>query len=177
MMTNQINGSSVMDISSAIILLVDDDRQNTAILRKSLAQFHNVHAVHTGEKAIEFCRQTLPDLILLDVMMPNLDGHVTCKILRTLEGMQDCPIIFSTSLRCIEDEKKCWEAGGTDIVSKPVSPLTLLMRIQAHIQLKTQSGELKSLAIFDSLTGLRNRRLFNDYKLNQIPSNSRNDTD
>jgi PleD family two-component response regulator len=176
-MINQISDSSVTDISSAIILLVDDDRLNSAILSKSLEQFHNVHAVHSGEEAIGFCQQTLPDLIILDVMMPDLDGHVTCKILRTLEGMQECSIIFSTSLTGIEDEIKCWEAGGTDFVTKPVSPLSLLKRVQAHIRLKLQSDELKPLAIFDNLTGLRNRRRFDDYNLHEINSNYRNEAD
>ena len=59
-------------------------------------------------------------------MMPGLDGHITCQMLRTIDGMENCPIIFSTSLSGIEDEIKCWEAGGNDFVSKPVSPLTLV---------------------------------------------------
>jgi len=110
-------------------------------------------------------------------MMPGLDGHTTCKILRTLEGMEDCPIIFSTSLTGIEDELKCWEAGGTDFVSKPVSAHILLMRVQSHIRLKLQCNELKSLAIYDSLTGLRNRRFFNDYYKQQVHVSQRNNTD
>lgn len=176
-MVKQIIDLAVKDIDSAVILLVDDDRMNTAILSKAFEHFNNVYSAHSGEEAIEFCQKNLPDLIILDVMMPGLDGHTTCKILRTLKGMEDCPIIFSTSLTGIEDELKCWEAGGTDFVSKPVSPHTLLMRVESHIRQKLQSNELKSLAIYDSLTGLRNRRFFNDYYKQQLHVCQRNNTD
>jgi diguanylate cyclase (GGDEF)-like protein len=176
-MIKQIIDSSVADISDAKILLVDDDRLNTAILRKSLALFDNVYSVYSGQDAIEFCHKNLPDLVLLDVMMPGLDGHITCQMLRTINGMANCPIIFSTSLSGIEDEMKCWEAGGNDFISKPVSPLTLLMRVQAHIRLKLQCDEHKSLAIFDSLTGLRNRHFFDDYYQQQVHLSQRNKTD
>ncbi|MEP1444900.1 MAG: diguanylate cyclase [Paraglaciecola sp.] len=176
-MVKQIIDHSVKDISSAVILLVDDDRLNTAILSKAFEQFKNVFSAHSGEEAIEFCQKNLPDLILLDVMMPGLDGYTTCKILRSLEGMEDCPIIFSTSLSGIEDELKCWEAGGTDFVSKPVSPKTLLKRVEVHIQLKLESNKLKHLAIYDKLTGLRNRRFFDDYYKQQLHICQRSNTD
>jgi DNA-binding response OmpR family regulator len=92
--------------------------------------------VHSGNDAIEFCHKIRPDLILLEVMMPVLDGHVTCKILRTLQGMENCPIIFSTPHFETEDNIKCSEAGGTDFISKPISPATLLECVQNHIRKK-----------------------------------------
>jgi diguanylate cyclase (GGDEF)-like protein len=176
-MIKHVVNSPLTDISNAKILLVDDDRLNTAILRKSLDQFNNVYSVHSGEEAIEFCQKTLPDLVLLDVMMPGLDGHVTCKILKTLEGMKDCPIIFSTSLTGIEEELKCWEAGGSDFVSKPVSSITLLIRLQSHIRLKMQGNKRTSSPIFDSLTGLRNKRFFEGFYQQHIHVSKRNNTD
>lgn len=168
---------STSDITNAKILLVDDDNLNTEVLAQSLNQFKNVHAVSSGIAAIEFCKQTPPDLVLLDVMMPELDGHETCRILRTLSGMQDCPIIFSTSLGGVQDEINCWESGGTDYVSKPVSPLSLIKRVQSHIRLKLQSDAQKALAVFDSLTGLRNRRFFDDYYAQQINLSRRTKSD
>tara|TARA_R110002167_G_scaffold117381_2_gene293314 strand:+ start:195 stop:728 length:534 start_codon:yes stop_codon:yes gene_type:complete len=176
-MIKQIINPSVKDKSTTIILLVDEDRRSTAILSNSLEQLYKVHVVHSGEEAIEFCQQRLPDLIFLDVMMPNLDGYVTCKILRTLEGMQYCPIIFSTSLTGIEDEIKCWEAGGTDFLAKPVSPVTLLMRVQAHIRLKSQSDASKFSAILDGISGLRKRRHFDNCNLHEVNSNCNNDAE
>lgn len=176
-MVEQIIDSSIQDISSARILLVDDDQLNTAILRNAFDNFNNVYSAHSGEEAIEFCQKALPDLILLDVMMPGLDGYTTCKILRTIEGMDDCPIVFSTALTGMEEELKCWEAGGTDFVSKPVSPTTLLKHVQAHIRLKLQCNELRSLAIYDSRTGLRNRRYFDDYYNQQMHVSRRDNTD
>jgi diguanylate cyclase (GGDEF)-like protein len=176
-MIKQIIDLSVADISNATIFLVDDDRLTTAILRKALALFNNVYSVYSGQEAIEFCHETLPDLVLLDVMMPGLDGHITCQMLRTIDGMENCPIIFSTSLSGIENEIKCWEAGGNDFISKPVSPFTLLMRVQSHIRLKLQSDEQKSIAIFDRLTGLRNRYFFDDYYQQQVHLSQRDRTD
>lgn len=168
---------STADIASANILLVDDDQLNTDILSQSLKQFDNVYSVNSGALAIEFCKNTPPDLVLLDVMMPEMDGHATCRELRRIDGMQDCPIIFSTSLSGVQDEINCWEAGGTDFISKPVAPRSLIKRIQSHIRLKLQSDAQKALAIFDSLTGLRNRRFFDDYYEQQISLSHRTKTD
>jgi diguanylate cyclase (GGDEF)-like protein len=176
-MITQIMDSSTVDITNALILLVDDDKLNTLITAKSLEQFRNVKAVHSGAKAITFCKETPPDLVLLDVVMPGLDGHATCRVLRTLEGMENCPIIFSTSLESVEDEINCWDAGGTDFVSKPVSPATLQKRIQSHLRLKLKSDKQNALAAFDSLTGLRNRRFFDDYYQEQLRLGRRNKTD
>ncbi|MBU3004463.1 GGDEF domain-containing response regulator [Paraglaciecola arctica] len=176
-MVKQIVDSCCKDISSATILLVDDDRMNTATLSTAFEQFDKVYSAHSGEEAIEFCQKNLPDLIILDVVMPGLDGHTTCKILRTIDGMEDCPIIFSTSSTGVQDELKCWEAGGTDFVCKPVSTDTLLMRVENHIRRRLESNELKFLAIYDRLTGLRNRRFFNDYYKQQLHVSQRSNSD
>ncbi|MGS2719641.1 GGDEF domain-containing response regulator [Paraglaciecola aestuariivivens] len=162
-MTQEYFDDSTFDMSLANILLVDDDSFVLSVLKQALKDFKNVHCVTSGAQAITFCNDSPPDLVVLDVMMPELNGLETCRMLRTIEGMQDCPIIFSTSLDSLEDELKCWEAGGTDFVLKPIVPMSLIKRIQAHIRLKFQSDAQKELAIIDSLTGLRNRRFFDDY--------------
>lgn len=168
---------SMSDIASANILLVDDEHLNTDILVECLNQFKNVYTVTSGARAIAFCKKSPPDLIILDVMMPEMNGHETCRILRKLDGMDDCPIIFSTSLNSAQDEINCWDAGGTDFVTKPITPQTLIKRIQSHIRLKLQSDAHKALAIFDSLTGLRNRRFFDDFYTQQLSLSRRTKTD
>lgn len=81
--------------------------------------------------------------------------------------MESCPIIFSTFLNTIEDEVSCWEAGGSDFVGKPVIPLTLKRRIFAHLQVKLRADQDRALSNQDPLTGLFNRRFFDDYYARQ----------
>lgn len=168
---------STEDITKANILLVDDDKINTAILARSLAMFKNTSQVHSGLDAIEFCKKTPPDLVILDVLMPVMDGYATCKMLKSLPHMENCPIIFSTSLGNTSDEIACWEAGGSDFVSKPVSPQTLLKRIWSHLTLKLKYDEQQELAYFDSLTGLGNKRHYTNFYSEQLALASRTKKD
>ena len=167
-MQNSTTNLSSQDVVNAKILLVDDDKINTAILVRSLKMFQQVYEVHSGVDAIEFCKETPPDLVILDVVMPSMDGYATCKILKSMPQMENCPIIFSTTLETVEDEIACWEAGGSDFVTKPAIPQTLMKRIEAHLQLKLKSDAQQELAYFDSLTGLGNRRHYNNIYKEQV---------
>lgn len=176
-MNNLIQDLSSQDVVKAKILLVDDEKMNTAILAKSLAMFPDIHQVHSGLEAIEFCKKSPPDLIILDIVMPGMTGYETCKALKKLPSMLNCPIIFSTSLTSIDDELACWEAGGADFINKPVIPLTLIKRIWSHIQVKLKYDEQQKLSYFDSLTGLGNRRHFDAFYVEQLALASRAKTD
>jgi len=172
-----IQDLTLQEVSNAKILLVDDEKMNTAILAKSLYMFPNISRVHSGPEAIEFCKNSPPDLVILDIVMPNLNGLETCKIIKKLPLMQNCPVIFSTSLQSIEDELACWEAGGSDFINKPVTPMTLLKRIMSHIQLKLKYDQQQKLAYFDSLTKLGNKRYYDDFYKEQMLLASRSKTD
>lgn len=167
-MQSSTTNLSSLDVLNAKILLVDDDKINTAILARSLRMFEHIYEVHSGVDAIEFCKETPPDLVILDVVMPSMDGYATCKILKSMPEMGNCPIIFSTTLETVEDEIACWEAGGADFVAKPAIPQTLIKRIQAHLQLKLKSDAQNELAYFDGLTGLGNRRYYNNIYKEQL---------
>jgi diguanylate cyclase (GGDEF)-like protein len=164
-LSNVQNGQ--IDIFGAHILLVDDDQMHNEILENSLSEFERISMCNNGSDAIEFCRKQQPDLVVLDVLMPGLDGHEACKVIKTLPNMESCPIIFSTFLNTIEDEVSCWEAGGSDFVGKPVIPLTLKRRIFAHLQVKLRADQDRALSNQDPLTGLFNRRFFDDYYARQ----------
>jgi diguanylate cyclase (GGDEF)-like protein len=165
------------EVEKAVILLVDDDKLNTAILRRALSDFGQTFEVHSGQGAIDFCKKHPPDLVILDVDMPGLSGLETCRLLRAMDCMLNCPIIFSTAHTSTEIELACWEAGGSDFVPKPVVPLTLIKRIYAHVVLKLKSDVRDSLALFDGLTELRNRRYFDDFYENQLNLAKRNGRD
>lgn len=165
------------EVEKAVILLVDDEEVNTAILRNALTDFGRTYEVHSGDEAISFCKKHPPDLVILDVQMPELDGLTTCKLLKTMPEMANCPIIFSTSLETVEDELRCWEAGGADFIPKPVVSLTLIKRIHSHVLLKLKSDMRDNLAFYDNLTDLRNRRYFDDIYTQQINLAKRNSND
>ena len=176
-MHNLLQVQPLIEVTKAKILLVDDEKINTMVLADALKDFELVYQVQSGAEAIKFCKKTPPDLVILDVKMPNMNGHITCKMLKNLPHMQNCPIIFSTSLSSVEDELACWDAGGADFVSKPVTPRTLLKRIWSHIELKLRHDIHQELAFFDGLTGLKNRRFFDDFYQQQIALAKRIDED
>ncbi len=167
------------NIHDAIILVVDDNSINTDILLSMLTSYgyKNCVAINLPLEAIEFCTKNPPDLIILDVIMPDINGHKLCRILKKIPGMENCPIIFSTTSNTPEDEISCWEAGGSDFVSKPVLPQTLVKRIESHLQLKLINDVKDELIIIDSLTGLRNRRFYDEVYRQQVNLALRNNED
>jgi diguanylate cyclase (GGDEF)-like protein len=107
--------------------------------------------------------------------MPVLDGLLTCKILKTIPSMLNCPIVFSTADTSTEQEIKCWDAGAADFVSKPIVVQTLVKRIRAHVQVKMQSDLIENMVFIDSQTDLYNKRYFIDCYEKQISLAKRND--
>ncbi|MBD8525643.1 GGDEF domain-containing response regulator [Pseudomarimonas arenosa] len=142
---------------SGRVLLVDDDSQLTELLTRILGTRHEVLIASRGEQALQMCLQHRPDLLLLDLRLPDMDGLSVCRQLRAGE-FAATPIIFITAGS--EEETACWEAGGSDFVCKPINPLTLMHRVNAHLALKFQADSLQHLAYKDSLTGIANRRYF-----------------
>jgi diguanylate cyclase (GGDEF)-like protein len=142
------------------ILLVDDQIANIMQIRHILGPELETYAATSGEEALKKCYSTLPDLVILDVQMPGMDGLETCRRLREDMQTRDIPVIFVTAGASPEDEDACWLAGGSDFVLKPINPSTLQNRVQAQLKLKAQADELRRLAYTDGLTGLPNRRSF-----------------
>ncbi len=137
-----------------LVLVVDDNSENRKLLGNLLqANNYDVGSASDGERALEFIKNKHPDLILLDIIMPDMDGYEVCKKLKSNLETQYIPIIFLTAKTGTEDLVKGFEVGGVDYVSKPFNEIELLARVKTHIELKT----LRSLInICSSCKSIRN---------------------
>lgn len=146
------------------ILIVDDIAQNLQVLGQVLSQEgYRVAVATSGMQALDVVQKVTPDLILLDVMMPEMDGYETCRKLKQIPEMSHVPIIFLTARNSTEDIVSGFEVGAVDFVSKPFINVELLARVrtQVHVnslmkELEEKNRELEDKAIHDQLTGLYN---------------------
>ncbi|MDB4261245.1 response regulator [bacterium] len=116
------------------LLIVDDEPTNIHILSNILSEDYEIRAANNGERAIEAAKSQSPDLILLDMIMPGLDGLQVCKLLRENEATKDIPVIFVTSMSDPANEELGLQAGAVDYISKPVSPPIVKARVKIHLQ-------------------------------------------
>ena len=118
------------------VLIVDDNAENRVLLSGLLKPHYRVFVSTGGKQALNICTKKQPDIVLLDVMMPEMDGYEVCEQLKNDPVTCDIPVIFLTAKSEIENEQKGFEVGGVDYIHKPVSPPILLSRINTHIKLK-----------------------------------------
>lgn len=144
------------------LLLVDDQRINILTLHELFREKCEIFMAMNGEQALESCRKSLPDLILLDVHMEGLDGYEVCRRLKKDPETHDIPVIFVTAQGAEEDEVLGLELGAVDFIVKPINPTIVRARVNTHLTLKYQSDLLRSLALLDGLTGVANRRKFDE---------------
>jgi sigma-B regulation protein RsbU (phosphoserine phosphatase) len=129
--------------SKPSILVVDDTPANLTLMTGLLQDDYQVRAATSGEKALKIAySDNPPDLILLDIMMPEMDGHEVCRRLKADEKTRDIPIIFLTAMSEAEDEEKGLKLGAVDYITKPVSPPIALARIHTHITMHRQKKAL-----------------------------------
>lgn len=150
------------------LLVVDDQAANIQAMYQVFAGTYTVFMANNGPAALALCHENPPDLVLLDVVMPQMDGLEVCRKLKASERTSNIPVIFVTGGNSSVEENACWEAGGVDFVSKPINPLTLRNRVRSHLTLKLQSDILRGLAFVDGLTGIANRRQFDEQLLVEI---------
>ena len=144
-----------------IILIVDDIASNIQILANILKDMYNIKVATNGENAIAIAsKEPKPDLVLLDVIMPEMDGYEVCKQLKNDNHTKDIPIIFVTANNETVDEENGFNLGAVDYITKPVNPAIVKVRVKTQITIKQQQDELKLLASTDSMTKLYNRRYF-----------------
>lgn len=125
-----------MDTENNHILIVDDNLKNLQIIGQLLkSEGFMISLAPSGKQALELLNSFLPDLILLDVMMPELDGLEVCRLIKTKERLKDIPIVFLTAKNETEDLIKGFEAGGVDYVTKPFHQRELLIRVKNHLEL------------------------------------------
>ena len=144
------------------ILIVDDAMENIQILHQALQDAHDVLFAMNGAMALHIAQHQLPDLILLDAVMPDMDGYAVCAALRASAATRDIPIIFVTALKTPEDETRALDAGAADFISKPVNAAVVRARVRTQLTVKRQSDALRELTLTDGLTGVSNRRAFDD---------------
>jgi len=129
---------------NADILVVDDTRDNLRLLTKLLVE-HGFYArpVSNGQKAILAIQDQLPDLILLDIMMPDMDGYAVCEVLKADERTRDIPVIFISALNETVDKVKAFSSGGVDFITKPFQPEEVLARVETHLALRNMQKQLQ----------------------------------
>lgn len=128
----------------ATVLVVDDTPDNLSLMSALLKDTYRVKIANNGEKAIKIAQsETPPDLILLDIMMPGMDGYEVCRILKSDPSTREIPVIFLTAMTSVDDEKKGLELGAVDYITKPISPPVVMARVKAHLQIKASADFLK----------------------------------
>jgi len=187
-----INVSAALPPRQAKILVVDDQQDSLELLSTILKLHgHEVKECNRGKSAIEYASISIPDLILLDISMPEMDGFSTCQMLRGDRATQDIPIIFITGLKEAEDKTLAFKFGGNDYITKPFQVEEVIARVehqlkfyylQAELKAKNQqleieitnrqiaetkllklNHELSKLAISDGLTNIANRHYLDRY--------------
>ncbi len=146
----------------AKLLIVDDQPINSQILHHALSGDHQVLVATSGEQALELCTSDRPDLILLDVSMPGMDGFEVCTRLKADPTTCNIPVIIVSAHNDVAAETHGLGVGAVDYIFKPINPIIVRARVKAHIALKLQSDLLRSWAYMDGLTGVHNRRHFDE---------------
>lgn len=140
------------------ILVVDDDRSMRIALSKAVAQDNYVlELARNGQHALELSQRRMPDLILMDALMPEMDGFIACRRIRQLPGGEEVPILMITGLEDEHSIARAFSAGATDYVPKPVHFALLRQRVARLLQASKAEQHVRKLAYFDTLTGLPNR--------------------
>ena len=131
-------------LEKTTVLVVDDSPDNLSLISGLLKDIYKLKVANNGEKAIKIAQSdTKPDLILLDVMMPGLSGYEVCQTLKADPATRHIPIIFLTAMAGTDDEKKGLELGGSDYITKPISPPILLARVKTQLQNKAAADFLR----------------------------------
>nr|WP_320193394.1 PleD family two-component system response regulator [uncultured Desulfobacter sp.] len=148
-------------IKAGSVLIVDDAPVNIRMLASALKDTYRVRVANGGLKALDIAgSDDPPDIILLDVKMPEIDGYEVCRRLKQNPETMQIPIIFVTTRGSSQDEAFGLNLGAVDYISKPFSIPVVKARVRTHLQLKRHRDKLESLAMIDGLTGIANRRSF-----------------
>ena len=142
------------------ILIVDDAPENIKVLGGALTQDYKILIARDGETALKLARTEPVDMVLLDIVMPDIDGYEVCRRLKGDEMTRELPVIFITTLDATEDETTGLELGAVDYITKPFRLPIVKARVKTHMELKAKNDLLLRLANVDGLTGVPNRRCF-----------------
>ncbi len=133
----------------ATVLVVDDTPDNLSLMGGLLRDHYHVKVANQGEKALKIAQgEQPPDLILLDIMMPGMDGYEVCRRLKANLHTRDIPVIFLTARADMEDERQGLALGAVDYITKPISPPILLARVATHLALKASADFLRDKSAY-----------------------------
>ncbi len=156
------------------LLIVDDIPANISTLSNFLVSIgFKVLVAQNGKRAIQRAEYAHPDLILMDVIMPEMNGFDACRILKSKESTKEIPIIFMTALTDTVDKVKGFKVGAADYVTKPIQQEEVLARVNVHLALKKALAALTVLATTDAMTGVYNRRFAYEILTKQIATAKR----
>ncbi|WP_338544602.1 diguanylate cyclase [Pseudomonas benzopyrenica] len=145
-----------------LILIVDDQKSNLRVLGDLLRDEARIMLAKSGVQALTKAAREHPDLILLDVVMPGIDGLQLIQLFKRRAETSAIPVIFITAANDLHREVECFELGASDFIQKPFNPLAVLARVRLHLQLARQRRLLEQLAHMDPLTAVGNRRRFDE---------------
>jgi len=148
----------IMKTLDQTILIVDDDKTNRKMLKELLQKQAKIIFAKNGEQARELARKHIPDLILLDVVMPDLSGFDVIELLKSDPETINISVIFITGLANDDDEERGFDLGGCDYIYKPFKSNIVIARVMMHLELIRQRKMLDEIAHVDALTGVNNRR-------------------
>jgi len=151
-----------MEEKKNTMLIVDDENANLKVLTHILGSEYTIFTASNGTSAIEKAKEFLPDLILLDILMPGMDGYATLGELKKNESTKKIPVIFITGLDSDEDEEKGLSLEAADYITKPFSAIIVKLRVRNQIQIVNQMRTIERLSMIDQLTNLPNRRSFDE---------------
>lgn len=157
------------------ILVVDDVPENIDVLTGVLKDEYRVRAATNGPSALTLAQKAPPDLILLDIMMPGMDGYEVCRALKSDVNTRKVPVIFVTAMGEVEDESRGFEVGCVDYLTKPVSPPIVKQRIKTHLALYDQNRALES-QVYERTVELEHTRLQVIHRLGRAAEYRDNET-
>lgn len=147
------------------ILIVDDERSNIDVLMHILKPDYGVRIAKSGSSALKVAREHQPDLILLDVLMPDMSGFDVLRELKESDQTRHIPAIFVTGLSKVEDEERGFHAGAVDYIVKPFNHAIVKARVETHLKIIKQMRMIERLGMIDALTDIANRRSFDNQLL------------
>ena len=147
------------------ILIVDDEKLDIAYLNGILSHDYSIFVAKSGQEALNKATELRPDLILLDIIMPDMDGYAVLAELKASEATQEISVIFITGLDSTEDEAKGLALNANDYITKPFNAGIVRLRVGNQIRLVNQMRAIEHLSMTDQLTGIANRRSF-DMQMN-----------
>jgi diguanylate cyclase (GGDEF)-like protein len=171
-----LSNKPITDSRNPKVLIIDDEPLNLKLLENTLKNDYNIMILQSSKDTVETAIIFNPDIILLDIMMPEIDGYEICKHLNEVSETKDIPIIFLTALKDEQSEAFALELGVVDYIMKPFNLSILKARIKNHVQNKKARDAEKEKNTIDELTKIPNRRKFNEVLENELSRSLHNNS-